>query len=440
MHELRYVITRYKGGVLSFTLQGNTNKMESVNFEPSGESAGAERIGDIFVAKVKNVARQINAAFIDYAPGKRGYLPLNPDYKPIITNRKYDGRILAGDEIIVQLEKEAVRTKEPVFTMNLSLAGKYSVISYANTYKGVSKKCSKSERELLRTAIPQNIDYGVIVRTNAAMLLDRISKNDGCTKLSGENFTGDLYTPQSVTGDICGECINALQPVTDEIHYLNNKMSLLIQGGTHRTCYSCIWQSSPPYLTNMRDEGIVYQQIITDTQQIYDEIKDFATLYMPEQLAGISLYQDKSYPLQNLYRVETQLDELLSKKVWLKSGAYLVIEKTEAMYVIDVNSGKNISKKNTAEYIYQINLEAANEIMRQIRLRNLTGMILVDFINMEDDGRDEALLQELRILARKDRIQTTIVDITALGLVEITRKKTTKSLAEQLARLNVLNY
>ena len=152
---------------------------------------------------------------------------------------------------------------------------------------------------------------------------------------------------------------------------------------------------------------------------------------MPEQLTRISLYQDDDYPLYKLYRVETQLEELLGRKVWLKSGAYLVIEKTEAMYVIDVNSGKNISKKDADEYIYQINLEAAREIMRQIRLRNLTGMILVDFINMEDRQKEDALLQELRVHARKDRIQTDVIDMTVLGLVEITRKKTLKSLAEQ---------
>ena len=154
---------------------------------------------------------------------------------------------------------------------------------------------------------------------------------------------------------------------------------------------------------------------------------------MPEQLHDIVLYQDTDYPLQKLYRVETQLDELLSKKVWLSSGAYLVIEKTEAMYVIDVNSGKNITKKDSSAYVYQINIEAADEIMRQIRLRNLAGIILIDFINMEDEQKDTLLLQELKRLAKKDRILTRVVDITALGLVEITRRKTTKSLDEQLS-------
>lgn len=409
MRELRYIITEYcfqeKKGILSFSLDMKTGKVESVNFSPSNQLNSTITIGDIFVAKVINVVKQIHAAFIAYAPNKKGYLPISTEYIPIITNRKYDGRILAGDEIIVQLEKEAVRTKEPVFTINLSLAGKYSVISYANTYKGVSKKCTKAERELLRTAIPQNIDYGIVIRTNAISLL------------------------QSSELD---ESSDILQPVVDEINYLNRQMTRLIQEGICRTCYSRIWQSPPSYLTMMRDEGVTYEQIITDSNVLYDELRDFVELYMPEQLAKISLYQDDTYSLYKLYRVETHLSELLSSRVWLKSGAYIVIEKTEAMYVIDVNSGKNITKTDAIEYIFQINLEAADEIMRQIRLRNLTGMILIDFINMDEEEKVEALLQELRAFAKKDRIQTTIVDITALGLVEITRRKTIKSLAEQL--------
>ncbi len=404
MSSVRYVITKYKNGILSFTYDIQANKMVSVCFTSADMLSENVNIGDIYVAKVINVVRQLNAAFIHYAPGKKGYLPLQPAYEPVIINRKYDGRIVAGDEILVQLEKEAVRTKEPVFTINLSLSGKYSVVSNANTYKGVSRKCSKSERERLRTAIPQDVECGVVIRTNAASLLDSSDESD----------------------------CDALHPVTDEVIRLKDRLSTLLQEGIHRTCYSRIWQSLPIYLANMRDEGIRYQQIITDDETIYHETAEFASVSMPEQLHDITLYQDADYPLQKLYRVETQVHELLSRKVWLSSGAYLVIEKTEAMYVIDVNSGKNITRKDNAEYIYQINMEAAAEIMRQIRLRNLSGIILIDFINMEDTPNDEMLLQELRHLAKKDRISTTVVDITALGLVEITRRKTTKSLAEQI--------
>ena len=423
MNGMRYIITKYGSGVLAFVFDARTNRMDAVSFVHSAKNTDNITIGDIFGAKVKNVVRQLNAAFIDYMPDQKGYLPIPADYSPILTNRRFDGRILAGDEILVQLEKEAVRTKEPVFTANLSLAGKYSVISCGNTYKGVSKKCSRSERERLRNVIPQDIDYGVVIRTNAASLL-----HDAAAILPDADTDFDAAAATDTSQD-------ELQPVSDEIRYLCSKMSTLIQDGSHRTCYSRISHAAPPYLTSMRDAGIVFERIVTDDAQIFDEIKEFAAVYLPEQLAGISLYQDETYPLNKLYRVETQLDELLSKKVWLRSGAYLIIEKTEAMYVVDVNSGKNISKKDSAAYIYQINLEAACEIMYQIRLRNLTGMILVDFINMENSQKDEALLQELRILAKKDHIQTNIVDMTALGLVEITRKKTTRSLAEQLRDL-----
>ena len=423
MNGMRYIITKYGSGVLAFVFDARTNRMDAVSFVHSDKNTDNITIGDIFVAKVKNVVRQLNAAFIDYMPDQKGYLPIPADYSPILTNRRFDGRILAGDEILVQLEKEAVRTKEPVFTANLSLAGKYSVISCGNTYKGVSKKCSRSERERLRNVIPQDIDYGVVIRTNAASLL-----HDAAAILPDADTDFDAAAATDTSQD-------ELQTVSDEIRYLCSKMSTLIQDGSHRTCYSRISHAAPPYLTSMRDAGIVFERIVTDDAQIFDEIKEFAAVYLPEQLAGISLYQDETYPLNKLYRVETQLDERLSKKVWLRSGAYLIIEKTEAMYVVDVNSGKNISKKDSAAYIYQINLEAACEIMYQIRLRNLTGMILVDFINMENSQKDEALLQELRSLAKKDHIQTNIVDMTALGLVEITRKKTMRSLAEQLRDL-----
>ena len=153
---------------------------------------------------------------------------------------------------------------------------------------------------------------------------------------------------------------------------------------------------------------------------------------MPEKKEQLTLYQDEAITLHKLYGIETKIQELLQTKVWLNSGAYLVIEQTEAMYVIDVNSGKNIAKKPTDSYILSINLEATKEIMRQIRLRNLSGIILIDFINMEETSMKEQLMHELKKLARLDRIPTTIVDMTALGLVEITRKKTKRSLKAQL--------
>lgn len=396
MSDNQLVLTNYKHGVLSFLMQNN--RMESVSFCKEHKEGD---IGNIYVAKVINIVPNINAAFIYYQPNMRGYLPINPHYTPIMLNRTYDGRILAGDEIIVQMEKEAIRTKDAVFTVNLSLSGKYCVVTNANSKKSVSNKVSKNYKNALQQTIPADTELGIIVRTNAQQLIET--------------------TP---------EYAEILQK---EYQMLIDQMYRLIHDGTHRTCYSLLYKAPDAYLTDIRDAYFdEYDSIITDDRQLYDKLSDFLQIYSPKMLSMLSLYKDESYPLRKLYSIDTKIQELLVPRVWLKSGAYLVIEQTEAMYVIDVNSGKNNTNKSNDEYIWQINAEAAREIIRQITLRNLSGIIMVDFINMESQERNERLLDELRHLAHNDRILTTIVDMTPLGLVEITRKKTKKALKEQI--------
>jgi ribonuclease G len=401
MADVRFVLTRYNGKILSYSMDVTANRLETINiYECQDESS--VNIGDMFVAKVMNVAQNINAAFIDYRKGKHGYLPIDKNIAPVLINRTYDGKLKAGDEVLVQLEKEAVRSKEPVFTCNLSIAGKYCVVTSSGKSKGVSKKCPKSMHRQLLEAIPDDISYSIVVRTNAAELVN-----------NGENSDLDILKSE------CAE--------------LDRQMESLLNEGVHRTCYSRVWKSPSPYLVDLRDmQNIDYSQIITDDIGLYNELLEFIRLTSPQMSDRIKMYTDESYQLNKLYSIESKLEALLNKKVWLKSGAYLVIEKTEAMYVIDVNSGKNISKKANAEYIYSINAEAAKEIMYQLRLRNLTGMILVDFINMDNQEDKERLLEELRQYAKRDMIKTMVVDMTALDLVEITRQKNKKSLAEQI--------
>ena len=151
---------------------------------------------------------------------------------------------------------------------------------------------------------------------------------------------------------------------------------------------------------------------------------------LPEMAGLLRLYDDPSYPLGKLYGTQTEIEKALREKVWLKNGGYLVIQPTEALTVVDVNSGKNIGKTRDESGIMKINLEAARETARQARLRNLSGIILVDFINMEDEENTETLMREFRQALSKDPIQATLVDITALGLVEVTRKKVRKPLYE----------
>ncbi|MEE0919723.1 MAG: ribonuclease E/G [Lachnospiraceae bacterium] len=397
MKEARYVITRYKNRIMYYTLNNATNKFDSLGF--SNEDAELNCIGNIYVAKVINVNKNLSAAFIEYLPnGIKGFLPFNPHNNVVLLNREYDGRLIAGDELLVQLEKEAVRTKEPVFTTNLSLAGKYCVVTSGNKIKSVSKKCSKEQREVLRCAIPKDSDYGIIIRTNAV------------------------------------EQINNIEIIKEECSNLVAEINKIIQYGKHRTCFSCIWQAPPAYFTFLRDSSdFCFTKIITDDSDIYSKLKNYLQMYHSDLVNILELYNDPSYTLDKLHSIQTKIDELMGERVWLKSGAYLIIEKTEALYVIDVNSGKNIQKNIKGDYIYSINLESAHEIMRQIRLRNMSGIILIDFINMPDSESEEKLLYELKTLAKKDKIATTVVDITPLGLVEITRKKVQKSLQEQLS-------
>lgn len=394
----KLILTRYENGVLSLILKNN--RIQEISYSKD-DNAG--NLGDIYVAKVMNVVPNIHAAFIDYQVGRRGYLPISDNYKPVLLNRQYDGRILMGDELLVQMEKEAIRTKEPVFTMNLSLSGKYCVVTNANTTKSVSNKLNKLDKALLKTYIPADAQYGIVVRTNAKELIEQ----------------------------------NDFSALTTECSHLLAQMDQLLATGIHRTCYSRIFQAVPSYLLELRDnKSLEYDQIVTDDVILYNELQSFIQSYIPEKEALLSLYTDEALSLHKLYSLETKIQELLQPKVWMNSGSYLVIEQTEAMYVIDVNSGKNTAKKKSDSYVLSINLEAAREIMRQIRLRNLSGIIIVDFINMEEKFMQEQLMQELKALARLDRIQTTIVDMTPLGLIEITRKKTKKSLKAQFTSTN----
>lgn len=172
--------------------------------------------------------------------------------------------------------------------------------------------------------------------------------------------------------------------------------------------------------------------ITTDNAAIYQQLVQLAEKW-PETVT-VKLYEDISYPLVKLKGIEAQIDKALQKRVWMKSGAYLVIEPTEALTVVDVNTGKAIGKQNMDENFFKINMEAAQEVCRQMRLRNLSGIIIVDFINMKNPDHIHQLMNYLKAEAAKDVVQTTIVDRTALHLVEITRKKIRKPLFEQFHR------
>ena len=168
-------------------------------------------------------------------------------------------------------------------------------------------------------------------------------------------------------------------------------------------------------------------KMVIDNAEAYGRASELARALMPELAERVQLYEERQ-PLFQAYQVEQELEKLGARQVELISGGFLVIDKTEALTVIDVNTGKYVGQSNLADTVYQANLEAAAEIMKQIRLRDLGGIIICDFIDMETEAQKESLLQRLRELAEKDRTKMSIVDITSLGLVEITRKKSRANL------------
>ena len=387
MIQSNVVITEYKNRICTILFQDNV--MQEIHVE-----ADESILSAIFMAKVKNISKNINAAFVELFDGQMAFLPLE-DVKDCSFLHSIDGRLREGDEIPVQVIKEAVKTKDPVVTTKLSVNGAYAVVSLDKKKSGFrfSRKLSADKKHELIDAlsgIELPADYAYVVRTGAGELTD-------------------------------------FSVLFKELHYLISQMDEILLRAKTRTCFSCIYQGVPSYIDFLHHiSNIDYEEIVTDIPNVYEALQ---VHYKGNK--SIRLYQD-TFPLKKLYSIETKMEELFSEKIYLKSGGTIFIEYTEAMTVIDVNTGKCIAKKDKDTLNYQINLEAADMIARQLRLRNISGIIIVDFINMEREEYKAKLIQELKKLLKKDSVSCNYVDITGLGLVEITRKKVQKPIYEIL--------
>ncbi len=395
----KLLLTLYKNKILSLLIRDNRLLGADV-ISPENNL-----LNDIYIGKVTNIVKNIDAAFVEIFPGQICFLPLKECQNAVLVNRTYDGRLLAGDEIIVQVIKEAVKTKQPVLSANLSFTGIYCVVTTGKRHMGFSSRLTEEQKSDLREYI------------------DTIRKS-----LNREEF-GYVFRTD------CRELDGNYEILQEELESLTRQAAHTLKTAMYQTCYSRLYAASIDSADSpIRKSCLVssyyqseYEEIITDDREIYEKLCSLSTLSKK-----IRFYEDNMLPLQKLYCVETRLAEALSKNVWLKSGGYLVIEPTEALTVIDVNTGKSIAGKNAEEHFFKINLEAAKEIAIQIRLRNISGIILIDFINMDSDERKEKLLAKLKSFLKEDHIKTDVIDITGLGLVEITRKKKNKPLWELL--------
>lgn len=391
----KLVITKLENKILTSVLEDE----EIVELHCSeAETEGTTAVlGNIYVGKVKNIVQNINAAFIEIAKGVECYYAMEECRNAVFTHKIGKKPLCIGDELLVQVSKEAVKTKVPTVSSKLNFTGKYAVLTSGDTRIGVSSKLSKEMREeLQKTAAPYASDrYGFIIRTNAK----------------------DAGTEQ----------------VRQELEKLIQEYETLTRIAPARVCYSCLKRAPKQYLTELKN---IYQdgltEIIIEEEELYRETKAFLEEHQPEDLEKLRLYEDRLLPLHKLYSIEKKLEDALKEHVWLKSGAYLVIQPTEALTVIDVNTGKCIGKKRDEKTYLKINLEAAKEAAKQIRLRNLSGIILIDFINLSSKELMHELTEQFCRELQKDPITTVLVDITKLQLVEVTRKKVRKPLKEAM--------
>ncbi len=377
-------------------------------------------LGNIYVGKVRNVVKNIHAAFVEFQKGQMGYLSLDTANLPIHTDGApfQPGRVLIGDEIIVQVSGEAVKTKPPTLSGKLELPGKYLVLMAVgetpqvgggvieseqnrSAIQGVrvSKKIREGEK---RAELKEQIaayctsEYGFVVRTNSTMA--------------------------------------SREALREEAERLIRQYRQIVDYGKHKARFSVLRQSPGGYLTQIRDS---HQQrltrIRTEDELLFEEIRAYLQDNDWENQELLELWDPEHGKLDAIYQISKTLERAMKSKVWLKSGAYLVIQPTEALVSIDVNTGKAVTKKKDIQQtFYKINREAALEIAKQLRLRNLSGMILIDFIDMTSRQDQQDIMELLRQAVLRDPVQTTVVDMTKLGLVEVTRKKIRKSLYEQV--------
>ena len=361
-------------------------------------------VGNIYIGRVENVVKNINAAFVEIQKGVKCYYSLQENQNHIFLNQKNNSAVNIGDKLLIQVSREAVKTKPATATCKLEIHGKYVVVSADVKGVLVSSKIKKNPQALIiKEALIELLDscqnFGFILRTNAAEA--------------------------------------ELNDVVKEAKQLSDTFAGIIKASQYGMFFDRLYSSMADYCNEINNVPTnELEKIITDQKDVYNTILQSVSGLDREKVV---FYEDEMLSLNKLYSLETLLKRSTDRKVWLKSGGYIVIDQTEAMTVIDVNSGKQIAGKTKANKIeqmedsfFKVNMEAANELARQLSVRNLSGIIIVDFINMKNDEHNKELLSFLSKCLKQDSVTASVIDITKLGLVEITRKRNGKSLAEQL--------
>ena len=302
-----------------------------------------------------------------------------------------------GQTVLVQVTKDAIGTKGPRVTCNISLPGRHLVFMPTHAHVGVSRRITDAEerqrlRELLESLAPEG--GGFVVRT--------VSEG-----LSSEKLSADVDFLVSLWRDV-----QARSQVLSAPALVQPELDIVLRS------------ARDAFTSDV-------EKFVVDDADTFSRLQKFTELLEPALSSRIGLYNDKE-PIFDYYGVETELSRAMSRKVWLKSGGYLVIDQAEALTAIDVNTGRFVGKRNLDDTILRTNLEAVKEVAYQLRLRNIGGMVIIDFIDMEIEEHRERVLQSLSEALKRDRARCNVIRLSELGLVEMTRQRTRESLGRQL--------
>lgn len=395
---MKRIVVRYEPGASSVALLENGRLAEFFVEQPEER----ERAGNIYKGRVVNVLPGMQAAFVDIGLKKNAFLYIDdllpvhlekkPKVKPSITEL-----VKEGQELIVQVKKEPLGSKGARVTTHFTIPGRWVVLLPDADYVAVSRKIeSEQERNRLKhvgNQLRQSAD-GLIIRTVAeGETLESLEKD--LTVLNG------IWT--------------GLQRRAKEVQAPSLLYRDLVM--IHRLVRDLFTDS--------------VEELVIDNARSADEIAGILAGIAPELRDRIRVYQS-SVPVLRHYGIEEQLDRAFRRKVWLDNGGYLVIDATEALTVIDVNTGKYTGTVDLEQTVFETNLEAAEEIARLLRLRDIGGMIIADFIDMEEEQHRKRVTERLEFCMKQDRTKVQVVGWTKLGLVEMTRKKVRPNLDELL--------
>jgi len=402
------LVSADRGETRVAVLEQKTKTSERIVGELYIERRGRRSIvGNIYKGKVDNVLPGMEAAFVDIGLERNGFLHVDEILMPDGTQAPRRGQgsgprissmLKPGQEILVQVVKDPLKSKGARLSMNVSIAGRYLVYSAAGESVGVSRRLADNERDRLRKMVARNYDGpgGLIVRTAA----------HGARKAD----------------------------FVREIDYLHKLNGVVERRTTEAKAPSLIFQEADLPVRVLRDVFLSeFEQAIIDSPQEYERVTKFFDRTAPELVGGVELYEE-SKPLFEKWGIDAAINSTLERRVDLPSGGYLIIDYTEALTVVDVNSGSftGRGKGGLEDTITRVNTEAASEVVRQLRLRDIGGIIVIDFIDMAKHRSREQVLKTMKKALDADHSKSYVVEVSPLGLVEMTRQNVTDGVREIL--------